>query len=168
MTRLIPIVAVFTLLVVGCKPAARVDVPVIPPLPQVSAANFEEEVLQSSQPVLVEFGVDYSCYRCDTMRPRVADVAERFAGQAKVVRVDFRAESALASQYGVHVCPTYLVFRDGKATDSVVGETPTPMLKSLVQRNLPALSTGHLINPVPDARDGIAETGQERPERGDQ
>ena len=64
------------------------------------------------------------------MKPRVAEVARQFGGQAKFVRVDFRADAALAQQLGVFVCPTYLLVHDGKVVDSVVGETLTPTLIS--------------------------------------
>ena len=116
---------------VGCNPLAPTQTaPPASALPRVSAATFETEVLRSEQPVLVEVGVDYACARCDTMKPRVADVARRFKGQAKLVRVDFRADAALAQQLGVSVCPTYLVVHEGEVVDSVVGETLTPILIS--------------------------------------
>lgn len=99
-------------------------------LPQITAARFPDEVLDWTQPVLVEVGVDSGCYLCQTMKPRIADVVRQFAGQAKVVRVDFRSEAALVQQLGVKMCPTYLVFDNGQVVDSIVGETPTPMLSA--------------------------------------
>lgn len=116
-------------LLVACDSPTQ-TAPAAPTLPQVSAATFEMEVLRSEKPVLVEVGVDYACARCNTMKPRVAEVARQFGGHAKFVRVDFRADAALAQQLGVFVCPTYLVVYEGKVVDSVVGETITPMLTS--------------------------------------
>lgn len=118
-------------LLAGCNaPAPTQTAPPASTLPRVSAATFETEVLRSERPVLVEVGVQYACARCDTMKPRVAEVAQQFGGQAKFVRMDFRADAPLAKQLGVFVCPTYLLVCEGKVVDSVVGETSTPMLIS--------------------------------------
>ena len=125
------IVILLPLLVTGCEQASsRTPIPRKGGLPQVTSSRFEAEVLESELPVLVEVGTDRSCAFCEAMRPRVAQVAQQFEGKAKVVRVDFRAEAELARRLGVTVCPTYLVFSNGRTVARSVGETPTPMLIS--------------------------------------
>ena len=84
--------------------------------------------MRSEKPVFVEVAVDYACARCETMKPRVAEIARHFEGQAKFVRVDFRANTGFVRELGVSVCPTYLVVPEGKVVDMVVGETFTPKL----------------------------------------
>ena len=84
--------------------ANLVDVPVI------SGAELETLIRQSSQPVLVEFGVDFACHRCDQMKPQIIQLAQQFEGQAKIVRVDFNANHQTAMRYGATICPSYVVF----------------------------------------------------------
>ena len=84
--------------------ANLVDVPVI------SGAELETLIRQSSQPVLVEFGVDFACHRCDQMKPQIIQLAQQFEGQAKIVRVDFNANHQTAIRYGATICPSYVIF----------------------------------------------------------
>ena len=80
----------------------------------ISAAQLHALVKESREPILVEFGVDVHCVRCDKMRPEIGRLASEFEGRAKVVRVDFIENSRLVAQYGGEICPTYVLFRDGK------------------------------------------------------
>ena len=79
-------------------------------LPVISGAELETLIRQSSQPVLVEFGVDFACHRCDQMKPQIIQLAQQFKGQAKIVRVDFNANHQTAIRYGATICPSYVIF----------------------------------------------------------
>ena len=91
------------------SPSPQADVAAAP-LPIMSGTEFESLVQQSGRPLLVEFGVNFGCFRCDQMRPQIDRLAQQFEGQADVVRVDFNADRHLATQYGATVCPSYVLF----------------------------------------------------------
>ena len=79
-------------------------------LPVVSSSELGLLVQRSDRPLLVEFGVNFGCFRCDQMRPEMNRLARRFEGKADVVRVDFNANRQLAMQYGATICPSYVLF----------------------------------------------------------
>lgn len=83
-------------------------------LPVVRGSQLESYVAKSERPVLVEFGVDYNCPRCQQVRSNVVQLGERLADRVDVVRVDFNANAALVSQLGGTICPTYVLFHDGR------------------------------------------------------
>ena len=98
---------------VGCSPSVstspQADVAAVS-LPIVSGTELESLVQQSDRPLLVEFGVNFGCFRCDQMRPTIDRLAQQLEGQADVVRVDFNADRHLATRYGATVCPSYVLF----------------------------------------------------------
>ena len=83
-------------------------------LTAVSGASLPRLVRQSNLPVLVEFGVNYNCPRCEQVKPEVLQLAERLADRVKVVRVDFSTNSSLVSRLGGTTCPTYVLFKNGE------------------------------------------------------
>jgi thioredoxin 1 len=85
--------------------------------------NFKAEVLESTQPVLVDFWAEW-CGPCRMIAPSIEELARDFAGKAKVVKVNVDDEQALASQYGVRSIPTLLFFQGGKVVDQLVGAAP--------------------------------------------
>ncbi len=84
--------------------------------------NFDEEVLQSSVPVLVDFGAEW-CGPCVRLAPFIQELANDFSGRAKVVEVDVDVNQELATQYGVMSIPTLIVFKDGEQVQKWVGFT---------------------------------------------
>ena len=84
-----------------------------PSLPVVSGSGLQTRVQHSERPLLVQFGVNYGCYRCDQMRPEISRLAREFEGRADVVRVDFNANRQLAAQFGTTICPSYVLFDRG-------------------------------------------------------
>jgi thioredoxin 1 len=82
-------------------------------VPSISGSELQKLVQQHDGLLLVEFGVNVGCFRCDDMRPQVELLAREFDGQTKVVRVDFNAHRQLAAQYGADICPSYVLFKDG-------------------------------------------------------
>ncbi len=98
-------------------------------------ATFQSDVLDSAQPVLVDFWAEW-CGPCHVMAPVIDDLATEFAGQVTVGKVNVDDEPALAVQYGIRSIPTILLFKDGKVIDQVVGVVPkhtlVEKLKALV------------------------------------
>lgn len=87
---------------------------------QFTKDNFEEEVLNSSVPVLVDFYADW-CGPCRRMLPIVDDMAEKFDGRVKVGKVNTDAEQELASRFGVMSIPNFFFIKNGKVVENVVG-----------------------------------------------
>jgi thioredoxin 1 len=101
----------------------------------VSDASFDQEVLQSSQPVLVDFWAVW-CGPCKAIAPIVDGVAATFAGKLKVAKVNVDENGATPSRYGVRGIPALLFFKDGKVVDQVVGYQPQDQIEEKVKRLL--------------------------------
>lgn len=100
-----------------------------------SEANFEAEVLQSSLPVLVDFWAAW-CAPCRMIAPVVDKIAADFAGRLKVVKVDVDANMKSAERYGVMSIPTMMLFKGGKAEETVVGVLPEARLVEIISKHL--------------------------------
>ncbi len=86
-------------------------------------ANFQKEVLENSQPVLVDFWADW-CGPCHMVAPAIEELAADFEGRAKVGKLDVDNNSRIAAQFGIRSIPTLLLFKDGQAVDQVTGVAP--------------------------------------------
>lgn len=86
----------------------------------LTAANFEEEVMKSDMPVLVDFWAAW-CGPCSMLSPVIAEIAEEYAGKAKVCKVNVDDNGALCAQFAIVSIPTVIVFKDGKPVDKLVG-----------------------------------------------
>lgn len=87
---------------------------------QFTVDNFEEEVLKSELPVLVDFYADW-CNPCKMMAPVVERVAEEYEGRFKVGKCNVDANMPLAQKYRVSNIPAFMIFKGGEAVDSFVG-----------------------------------------------
>ena len=85
-----------------------------------TATNFEEEVLKSDIPVLVDFYADW-CGPCKMMGPIVSKLAEVFDGKVKVGKLNIDDEMTIAQKYRVMSIPTFIVFKNGEAVKTMVG-----------------------------------------------
>jgi thioredoxin 1 len=94
--------------------------------------NFEEEVLKSEIPVLVDFWATW-CGPCKAMAPILEEIASENAGKLKVAKLDVDSQSAVAQQYGVMSMPTFMVFKGGKQVAQVIGAMPKSQLMGVVQ-----------------------------------
>ena len=89
---------------------------------EVDDKNFEHEVLQSEQPVLVDFWSEW-CAPCRALTPVVEAVAQEYQGKAKVVKLDVDSSTQVAQRYGIRGIPTLIVFKGGAEADRVIGMT---------------------------------------------
>lgn len=101
----------------------------------LTEASFQSEVLDSSQPVLVDFWAVW-CGPCKIIAPIVAELATEFEGRVKVGKVDVDAETALAQKYDISAIPTLLIFKDGKPVDQIVGLQSREELKARLDKVL--------------------------------
>jgi thioredoxin 1 len=102
---------------------------------EVSDATFEKEVLQSEQPVLVDFWAVW-CGPCRAIAPIVDGVATTYAGRLKVTKVNVDENGATPSRYGIRGIPALLFFKGGKVADQVVGYVPQDVIEEKVKRLL--------------------------------
>lgn len=89
----------------------------------LSEKNFQDEVIAAKVPVLVDFWAPW-CGPCRSIAPLVNELADDFAGRARVAKVNVDEASALAQKYGIQAIPTFLYFRDGRVVDQVMGGAP--------------------------------------------
>jgi len=102
---------------------------------EVSDATFDEEVLRSEQPVLVDFWAVW-CGPCKAIGPVVDSVATAYAGKLKVAKVNVDQNSATPSRYGVRGIPALLFFKDGKVADQIVGFVPQEAIEEKIKKLL--------------------------------
>ena len=102
---------------------------------EVSDATFDREVLQSEQPVMVDFWAVW-CGPCKAIAPIVDGVAATYAGRLKVAKVNVDENAATPSRYGIRGIPALLFFKGGKVADQVVGYVPQDVIEQKVQRLL--------------------------------
>lgn len=86
----------------------------------VNEQNFEQEVLQADIPVLVDFWAPW-CGPCRMIAPSIEQLAEEFAGQARVCKVNVDESTSLAARFSVTSIPTIIIFKNGEVVDRYVG-----------------------------------------------
>lgn len=87
---------------------------------KINEENFEEEVIRSDKPVLIDFYADW-CGPCKAMSPIIDEVAKELADKVKVGKVNVDQNQELAIEYDVMNIPTLIVFKDGKVEKKLVG-----------------------------------------------
>jgi thioredoxin 1 len=95
----------------------------------VSAGTFEDEVLNSEVPVVVDFWAEW-CAPCRQVAPVMEELARDYEGAVKVAKVDVDAESSLAGLFGISSIPTIAFFEPGEQPKAVVGAMPREMVES--------------------------------------
>ena len=89
-------------------------------MPTVSDKTFDLEVLQSAEPVLVDFWAEW-CGPCKAMAPALEQVAHEMKGKVKVVKLDVDQNPTITGKYGIRAMPTLLLFKNGKVAAQHVG-----------------------------------------------
>lgn len=101
----------------------------------VSDADFEAQVLQSSEPVLVDFWAEW-CGPCKAIAPVLDEIASSYAGRLKVAKVNVDQNQKTPRNYNVRGIPTLMLFKDGKVQATQIGLVNKTQLTQLLEKNL--------------------------------
>jgi thioredoxin 1 len=95
----------------------------------VTESTFEQEVLSSDTPVLVDFWAEW-CGPCHAVAPILDKIVEERAGELKLVKVNIDEEQALAERYGIASIPTMVLFKDGEPAAAAIGAQPKTAIET--------------------------------------
>ena len=103
----------------------------------VTGQSFEQEVLKSDQPVLVDFWAPW-CGPCRVLGPVVEELADEFKGRVKVAKLNVDDNPQVAQQFSIRSIPTLLFFKGGEVVDTSIGVAPKPALAAKLTSLAPA------------------------------
>jgi thioredoxin len=99
---------------------------------KVTDASFERDVLQSTEPVVVDFWAEW-CGPCRMIGPALEEISVEMAGKVKIAKVNVDENPGIASQFGIRSIPTMMLFKDGKLAGQKVGAAPKGDLSRWIQ-----------------------------------
>lgn len=102
---------------------------------QLSDATFEQEVLKSSMPVLVDYWAEW-CGPCKMIAPLLEEIAEEFNGHLKVAKLNIDENSGTPPKYGIRGIPTLMLFKAGAVEATKVGALTKPQLTAWLNQNI--------------------------------
>ncbi len=102
---------------------------------ELTDSNFEEEVLNSEHPVLVDFWAEW-CGPCRMIGPVVDELADEYQGKAKIGKVNVDNNPEVSMKYGIRSIPALLIFKNGEVVDQIVGAVPKPHLTKQLDAQL--------------------------------
>jgi thioredoxin 1 len=100
---------------------------------EINEANFERDVLQSKEPVLVDFWAEW-CGPCKMLSPLLDEIATEQSGRVKVAKVNVDTNPALAARFGIQSIPTLLYFAGGEVKDKTIGAMPKKAIISKLEK----------------------------------
>lgn len=102
---------------------------------EITKENFEQEVMHSEKPVIVDFWAPW-CGPCKALSPTVEEIGNEYAEKAKVVKINVDDENELAMRYGIMSIPTLKFFKEGKIVGEIVGAAPKASIVAELQKHL--------------------------------
>ncbi|MBN2755333.1 MAG: thioredoxin [Candidatus Goldbacteria bacterium] len=103
----------------------------------VDSKSFKKEVIESKEPVLVDFWAEW-CMPCKMVAPALSQIAKEYNGKLTVAKVNVDDSPELAGMYGVSGIPTMAIFKDGKVVDRIVGALPKQHIIQAIKPHLAA------------------------------
>lgn len=100
---------------------------------EITDSNFEELVMKSNKPVLVDFWAEW-CGPCKALSPKLDEMSASWAGKVKFVKMDVDSNQQVPSQFGIRGIPTLIVFKGGKMVDQLVGNQPKDVIEKLLSK----------------------------------
>jgi len=95
-------------------------------------SNFEQEVINSDVPVIVDFWAEW-CAPCRLIAPLVEDIGNEYAGKLKVCKFDVDSNPQTSMKYGIRSIPTLLIFKGGQPVETIIGAVPKEMIINKLQ-----------------------------------
>ncbi len=102
---------------------------------EVTDANWEQEVLKSETPVLIDFWAEW-CGPCHALAPTVASIADSYSGRLKVGKLNVDENERTAAKYGVRSIPTLILFSNGEIKTVLIGNRPKNEIVQVLNQNL--------------------------------
>src|SRR5205807_2528087 len=112
---------------------------------EVDDSSFENDVLKSDQPVLVDFWAAW-CAPCRMLAPTVEAVAEKYAATARVVKLNVDDNPSVSQRFGIKGIPTLILFKNGKEEERVVGATSEQAISRILDKHVGAATAALLAN----------------------
>src|SRR5262249_3192574 len=100
---------------------------------EVTDQNFDQEVLKSNQPVLVDFWAPW-CGPCRMLSPMVSELAQEYSGRAKICKMNTDDNPNVATKYQISAIPALLFFKNGNLAEQLTGVRPKPEIKTVLER----------------------------------
>jgi thioredoxin 1 len=104
---------------------------------EITDANFEQEVMKSDKPVLIDFWAVW-CGPCRMVAPVVEEIANEYNGKLKVGKIDVDSNPEVSMKFGIRSIPTLMIFKGGKVVEQIIGAVPK---RNLLDKVTPHLAT---------------------------
>ena len=102
---------------------------------KVDTSNFQDEVLNSVEPVIVDFWAEW-CGPCKMIAPSLEEISVEMAGKVKVAKVNIDENPGIAAQLGIRSIPTLFIYKDGKHVDQLIGAKPKGDLSRWIEKHV--------------------------------
>jgi thioredoxin 1 len=104
-------------------------------LKQITDTNWDQEVLKSSTPILVDFWAEW-CGPCHALAPTVASIADTYTGRMTVGKLNVDENEKTAARYGIRSIPTLILFKDGEVKEVLIGNQPKNQIVQVLEKHV--------------------------------